>query len=216
MPTTPIYGLPFEHPDDDEPGITLHGGESGEEDILADAVEAQLQRIDGDVSDLQDAPGWVPIVNGVTITSITNFPIEPGVYSMLHVRLRGWLTDVGRVGMRVNDDFTAGLHRTAWTAYRLDTGAAVDSNSLDTTIWSIAQWSTVVASAEAVIYGTDATARLNYEGHGFRPASGTTIRQKTLSGGDLASPRLLSSLTISSSTGSNVDEIKVWIEGYRP
>jgi len=159
--------------------------------------------------------GWETIVDGVTITSNTTFPIASGVYSSIRVRLRGWLETEGRIGMRVNNDETAGLHRTAWAAYRLDTGEPAASNSTDTTLWPIAQWSTIVASAEALIVGTDQEARLNYHGFGFRPASGTTIRQFTLSGGDLSATRLLDSLRISSASGSSIDTCTVWIEGYR-
>lgn len=46
MPSTPIYGLPFEQTPTDEPGHSLHGGQAGTDPILAEAVEAELARID--------------------------------------------------------------------------------------------------------------------------------------------------------------------------
>ena len=55
MPETPIYGFPFEHPVDDEPGHTLDGGSLGTEPILAQEVEDELERIDGGITDLQTA-----------------------------------------------------------------------------------------------------------------------------------------------------------------
>lgn len=45
MPTTDIYGLPYEDLND-EPGWTLHGGQTGAKLILAEEVEKQLARIE--------------------------------------------------------------------------------------------------------------------------------------------------------------------------
>lgn len=61
MPVTPVYSLPYELFPSDEPGITLHGGQAGNEAILAEAVEDELVRVDNNavalenrVEDLED------------------------------------------------------------------------------------------------------------------------------------------------------------------
>lgn len=51
MPQTPVYGLPFEAPGD-LPGHTLDGGPVGDQPILAEAVEAELSRVDGEIADM--------------------------------------------------------------------------------------------------------------------------------------------------------------------
>lgn len=45
MPQTPIYGFEFEDPDE-QPGRTLSGGSAGLDPILAEQLEAELQRIE--------------------------------------------------------------------------------------------------------------------------------------------------------------------------
>ena len=54
VPVTPVYGLPYERWAGLS-GRTLTGGPTGEDPILAEAVEAELQRVDGDVQDTNDA-----------------------------------------------------------------------------------------------------------------------------------------------------------------
>jgi hypothetical protein len=54
VPNTPIYALPFEQYPPDQPGITLHGGTSGLNPILAEEVENELVRIDNDISVAND------------------------------------------------------------------------------------------------------------------------------------------------------------------
>src|SRR5690554_6056755 len=47
MPSTPIYGLPYEA-ESDQPGVSLRAPGP----ILAEAVETELERIDTDVADI--------------------------------------------------------------------------------------------------------------------------------------------------------------------
>lgn len=49
MPTTEIYGFPYETLTD-EPGWSLHGGQTGAELILAEEVERQLSRVESELS----------------------------------------------------------------------------------------------------------------------------------------------------------------------
>lgn len=66
MPETPIYGLPFENPVGQQPGVTLHGGSPPSSPILAEAVEAELARIEAILDELeQSASGSVSIIPDV-------------------------------------------------------------------------------------------------------------------------------------------------------
>lgn len=51
MPTTTPDGFPYEVPGE-APGISLHGGLSGTEDILAEKVQEKVTSIDSDISEL--------------------------------------------------------------------------------------------------------------------------------------------------------------------
>lgn len=42
MPSTPVFGWPYEHPQTDEPGVTLHGGLDGTHPILAEEIERDV------------------------------------------------------------------------------------------------------------------------------------------------------------------------------
>ena len=53
MPYTRIYGLPYEHPQTDQPGITLHGGDPPSSPILAEEVERVVNSLAMQVQELQ-------------------------------------------------------------------------------------------------------------------------------------------------------------------
>src|SRR5690606_18584353 len=120
MPQTPVYGLPFEAPGD-LPGRTLDGA-GGTSPILAEQVEDELARIDDDVVDLQDqiddinATGWQDLTpaGGTTITGNTTFAIPSSDFDIIRIYLRGSLDAEGFIGLRVNNDNTANLHRRGW------------------------------------------------------------------------------------------------------
>lgn len=54
MPTTPVFGLPFEDASE-QPGYTLTGGSSGLDPILAEAVEAAIATINASIQTALDA-----------------------------------------------------------------------------------------------------------------------------------------------------------------
>jgi hypothetical protein len=130
MPFTPKYGLPFEQTPTDEPGRTLHGGVAGTSDILAEEVETELVRIDGDVNEVDTRVGVLE--DRVTRLDRQIFSGEVGTGTDLVVpdHLRGlftWYTlivdaSVGVSGaalvVRINND-TGENHRatcTSWNA----------------------------------------------------------------------------------------------------
>lgn len=94
MPVTPIYNLPFEDPTQDEPGHTLDGGSLGTEPILAVAVEAELARIDGDVSTVQAAQA-ANVLNPpiAALRRSTNQSIPSGTPTIVEWNFETW--DIG-------------------------------------------------------------------------------------------------------------------------
>lgn len=215
MPETPIYGLRTPQPGDapDVPADMQNLAEDVEDELAR--IDASAQTLADRVSSLENAPGWRPL-HDQTISSATVFAIEPGVYSMIRVAARGRLDNEGRIFMQVNADDTFGLHRFAWRAYPLDTGNPGDGNVGDLTVWAIAQWSTAFNNvAVATIFETDRSADLSFVGYGYRAAVGTGAREWTLSGGDLADSRLLSSLRIGAAGAGQLDTVRIHIEGYK-
>lgn len=118
MPLTPIYGLPFEQ-EGDQPLHSLTGGSSGTELILAEEVETQLARIDGDVTtvdanltdfvDRYEAEGGRVIAQilGGQGTNTTEFTDIPQIYRDLIILWRGSSDGTGEIdslGLRFNGD----------------------------------------------------------------------------------------------------------------
>lgn len=117
MPLTPVYGLPYEAPGD-QPLHSLTGGSSGTEPILAEQVEAQLQRIDDDIAelvgvtipDLQLAASRVTVLDVIDAgngTNTTEFVNIPQTYRDLIIHWRGASDGSGELdslALRFNGD----------------------------------------------------------------------------------------------------------------
>src|SRR5690606_25483286 len=179
MPSTPTYGLPFEAPGD-LPGHTLDGGPAGDQLILAEAVEAELSRVDGDVAGLdmrlttvenQGAPSWVRIAQGAE-SNVATFvipSIPTGAYRSVRLTLLGNAdTASNPIRVRFNGDATADLHRSGllvWDA----TGSIIINQFVDGTFWHIAQWGTGLGSLAVVeIHGTDVSTACGFVAWGSR------------------------------------------------
>lgn len=196
--TTPNLGLI--KPDGSEPGKNFPAQQNANVDVI-DALPLNK---------------WETIFESDTVNDADVVSITSSKYKIIRGFCVGALTAEGRLTLRVNDDSTVDLHRSAWAAYRLDTGAVDNSNAGDGTMWSVAQWSTASNNtASFEIFRTHIDTVLSFEGHGFRAATGTTLRHKTLSGGDLNGSRLISSLRFGASSGSSISgDMYVLLEGY--
>lgn len=170
--------------------------------------------------------GWETIVS-TTISGNTDIDITlggrypAGTFDTIWIKLVGGLTESAeQIAVRVNGDSTAGLHEWAYTATELLTGGVDSAEADESGIWEVARWGgNDNCTAECTIYGTDADALLSFQGEGYRSASTQSLRQRTLSGGQLASSRLLSSVEIRASglaTPKNTPGVHVTIAGHRP
>ena len=219
MPSTTPYGFEFESLTDGEPTRTLNGGSAGTDPILAEQVNDEIQRVDSDLQELQEAVsrGWEDITpaGGQVITDETVIDIPPETYDMIRVTIRGSLDGEGYVSLRINNDSTPELHRRAWTVWQINDGSVATSGADDTTVWRMARWSTAPNNiAWCTIYNTDVSSFLTMEGQGFRAAAGLATRERTEFYGALSATRLLSSLRFGGFL-ANVDSVRVWIEGHR-
>lgn len=228
--STPTYGLPFEVPGD-RPGVTLSGGPTGTEaDILAEAVETELARIDSDVSDanaaiVEAAKGWVPIVESsftgtppfeVDLTVSGEFPA--GTFSAVRIRARGSLvSNPGHVTMRINNDTTSALHDNARIRRNASDGSVDEATQGDGTIWRIGYWGTLAwrSNLECVIFHTGGTNTLSYQSESTSLGSTGAASFDTKLWGALASARLLDSLRFSTfDAASDFSDIEYQIEGW--
>lgn len=121
MPYTRVYGWPFEHPQTDEPGVTLHGGVSGDHPILAEEIERTVSGIDGQitglVSGLDDLAGIalqrIATIDSGAGTNTTEFTQIPQGYRALVLLWRGTSTGSGQLAslaLRFNGDSGSNYH----------------------------------------------------------------------------------------------------------
>ena len=224
MPQTPVYGLPFEAPGD-LPGHTLDGGPVGDQPILAEAVEAELLRVDQSVADLRaDAlRGWRPIGSGA-VTSVGFFDIDltaggtfpAGTFSLVQVHLVGKLSiDGGNIWARVNNNGNSD-HRWGIVVTQLSNGATTDSGRADGNEWRIGEWSSSPRSTcDLRLYGTDVTPGIIAYQAEASTAGGTSNHLMSRAAGRLMASQNLSSLRIGGSIGGGqFDDCTWWAEGY--
>ena|SRR5690554_1196584 len=226
MPQTPVYGLPFEAPGD-LPGHTLDGGPVGDQPILAEAVEAELSRIDGDVADLQAevARGWTPIASGgeaavsaftVDVTAGGRYPA--GTFSLLRLHLRGQMdSDAQWLSLNINNSLDADTHRRGWLQFRASDGTVTDSGMGDATTWRIGYWSgqLVGNTCTVELFDTDIASFVSYKSTSEYQSGNASTFYRTECWGRLNENRLVSSLRVGRVGSSNISSCRWWLEGYR-
>lgn len=225
MPVTPVYGLPFEA-EDDQPLHSLTGGSSNTEPILAEAVEDELVRIDGDLVDVQDqvAVGWRPIAAGIE-SGVLAFDIDAtaggtypaGTFSMMRLYLRGSTDGDSYVTMRINDSVDSS-HRRGWVTFRTDTGAVIDSGHGDASNARIADWSSVFSNAcNVLIFNTSTSSHVSWEADSARIATTGEFHRRMLAhGARVDANNLVSSIRIATAVPAvNLLSCRWVLEGLR-
>lgn len=203
------------------------------EGAYADVADADaLMRFNGAVWEVVARPGvpvsgWTPVTAGVRgagtgdfsvdVTDGGRFPV--GTFSRLRLTMKGDLDAAGTIRIRVNDDSTAGLHRTGMVV--MDAGGTVGpTHHAEGTTWYLAEWATVSTNTATVeIFDTDGSNLLSYMGSGTRQSSSTTVHSISQAWGSLTASRLMSTIHVRPfSSGANVfGDIMRWeLEGYRP
>jgi hypothetical protein len=150
MPSTPTYGFPYEDPAD-QPGISITGGPLGTEDILAEAVEAEVERIDNTVTDHESRlalleagtsmVGWVPVQAGSS--SGASFDIDltdggrfsAGEFALVRLHMRFDLDTTGGVLARINNDTGGNVY--VYGARTLDATNPADPIAISSTPFNL-------------------------------------------------------------------------------
>lgn len=223
------YGFVYEDPNSDQPLSSLTGGSSGTYPILAEQVDDELSRVEGQViADLDDRvaileavpspPGWVKIDSG-SVSNVATFVIpawEAEAYTALRLRMQGTASAAGNIRVRCDDDNTADLH--TWGLLVWDMGGDLEFNNFDATdtFWQVGQWGTGTSNLELLIFNTGTEAVATYQSTAFRigGAAGTTTR--SFGGGRINSPRLVNTLRVSGPPGGGGSETITatwWLEG---
>lgn len=158
MPSTNIYNFPYEDIKD-QPGHTLHGGQFGTDPILAQAVEDELSRVEGetdadidqvaaDLTTLDNrftATGLQTIatINSGSATNTTEFFNIPQTFRDLIILWRGQSNGAGQIdalSVRFNSD---GGSNYTWVRNRNSSAENFDSSISSST------------SAHSGLVGTD-------------------------------------------------------------
>jgi hypothetical protein len=235
MPSTPIYNLPTEHPDDDQPGISLHGGPLGTEPILAEAVETELERIDTDLADalnrlaLLEAgtslPGWTPIQSG-TSGAVAEFDIDLtdggrfgiGAFELIRLHMRHDLNADGYVNVRINND-TAAVYRNARLVH--DSLGNLDDSGHSSALnrWQLGPGGTnSTNNFTAIFFHMSGNFSHGFQSHGMQPSNTDSVHRIAEHWGSLtaALSAAPSTLRIFASDGAtSFSNSWWWCEGYR-
>lgn len=232
MPQTPIYGLPFEQASD-QPGITLTGGEFGLEEILAEEVEDELQRIDGETTDLEDRVteienqgvlGWTYITHGtgsgatITLDATDGGRFSVGTFGMLRLSGRFDLDTTGEIFMRLNGD-TSTIYRSGSLTF--SSGGVVVTNRASATLgsWSIAHGATLSTNNFiTTIFHTNTNELNNYQSTSTRQSNTASTHDWTNHWGSLSATGVgpIAELNLLATAGaSSMVELHWWLEGFK-
>ena len=208
MPETPVYQLPYElEPSGINPGHTLTGGPAGEDPILAEAVEDELERVDSSLSSLVSQvnaiiPAGLTTIDSGEATANFTVSVPTGEFSMVRLWMTGHLDGTGRVFVRVNEDSTTDLHQRNWMLRTAATGALADSASGSAgTRFYAARWASQTNSGFGHVMDTwfgDAhiTARCPMVSRSWRQGGSGSGAQKLEAWGNLSDNRLLESIQV--------------------
>lgn len=116
MPFTPIYSFPYEALVD-QPGVTLHGGLAGTNQILAEEVERELVRVDNDVAEVaadlasEIAGLTVKVLGSADIAGTSTAPAFTGIDQTFEHLMLIWrgnhasgVNEFNSLSMRFNSD----------------------------------------------------------------------------------------------------------------
>jgi hypothetical protein len=220
----------------DQPGISLHGGLSGTEDILAEVVQDKFVTTDTTLSDLTarvtaletgtGGAGWIPIDFGsdsgasfsIDLTAGGKFP-SPPLWNMVRFHMRVDLDAVGTVSCRVNGD--------ADSVYTAGSSVVDAENNFDavnwyfpgSSSWRIAHLSTIsTGNLILTLFRTDANPGLiSFQCESARMSSTDgSVHRRTHAWGALTSAKTLSSMQFFAVDGAMSFVNAVWwAEGLR-
>lgn len=183
MPYTRVYGWPFEHPQTDEPGVTLHGGVSGDHPILAEEIEKTVVSIADDITGFNDAVSALDSASAQTIATIdsgagtntTEFTQIPATFRDLMIFWRGASDGSGQIdalALRFNGDNGTNYHSRILRNQANSTFNASSGEDDDFTFSVMRVGMVGTAHSAGVIYIPDYTGSQQKYAHGTCSAVG--------------------------------------------
>lgn len=234
MPTTPIFGWPYEQYPSDAPGTSLYGGELGTDPILAEEIEGDVSQISQDILAIEDRVdqiedngilGWTYIAHGIAgnVVSVdidlTKGGVFPaGTFDMIRLHGRFGLNSTGYVNLQVNGA-TGSIYRTGSVLVASD-GTVTPGLVTTDTRWRIAYGATnAVNNFVCQIFHTNADNLLNYQSKSSRMSDLVGTHSSNDHWGSIVSPGVgatPSTLTIMRfGAGAEINDIWWWAEGFR-
>lgn len=224
MASTTTYDWPLERKGE-PPGHTLRVDDAFSPTTLGEAIDQEVKRVEGVISDLEASlatrPGWHTIASlNLSSNGTPSVDIPSGTYDMIRINATGAITGGGEnVAIRVNGDSTADLYRFSW--YVIDPSVpGFDGNNADViaNIWPIGKWGTnLTCNVECTIYKTIGNNNLSFRSKSWQGGTGTSALDHGHFGGNLASPRLLSSIQFLGTNGLSISSgTEITVEGHRP
>jgi len=206
VPVTPVYGLPHER-GVTLPGRTLTGGPTGDDPILAEAVEAEVERVDGDVVDLQQAIAALPrVVDQGEITEPTsnsgiNIPVPSGEFIQLRLTLRGHCSALTQVGIRINDDST-NMYLSGRVTRRASDGEVTDTHHNDSgSMFLLGEWSTLSANNAVIdFFNTHDSQFISHQARVARMSTNPVNHRISDAWGRITESRLLTHINVRTNT----------------
>lgn len=146
MPTTVPDGFPFETRND-EAGITLHGGLSGVEPILAEAVQTKITQVEGTVVNVSDSVAALTArfetegaqvlatIDGGSGTNTTEFSNIPQTLQHLQILWFGRSSgggEINRLGLRFNGDSSSNYQYGGIRSTSADAVSVISSGGVTT------------------------------------------------------------------------------------
>lgn len=196
---------------------------AGDIRTLAEDVQGEIVRINGDVADHETRlttieghgiPSWVKVDEG-TVSGVAGFVIAgitPGAYRAVRLHLFGSASAADIIRMRFNDDNTIALHKFGFRTYDGD-GTLQFFGFGDSDFWRIGFWGTAAScAAEVTILNTHISSSCSYRAWSSRIGGSITTHQETTAHGRLNAPRLLTSLRVSGPPGGTIS-CDWWLEG---
>lgn len=220
-------GLPRESLSD-EPTSTLNGGSDGLTPILSDEVQRVLSELRATNADLLDrvtaleaiaaATRWRDIDDG-TFTGGSLVISVPSGFQRLRLTFIAALSAVDIVGVRVNEDNTAGSHR--FGRYEIDgAGTITAADFADSTRWEVMQ----IGGAEANLCILDVFAadgaspgqvdQPGFVAHTTRNSRHVGAHRMQHAWGSFHQPDAITSLSLLTPGATDFVGLRWWLEGY--
>lgn len=225
MPNEPLFGFAYEDPEQDQPGVSVHGGVPPQgPGILALQVAAALSARVSEIAALDvrliavetavAASRWRHITEG-SQSGGTDFTLAvPAGYKMLRMNVWGDVSTTADIGIQINGSGT-NIH--IWGFLGWDSNGANDianHSAAGTNAWRVASWSSVESNNSRIeIFPTDGSANPSYLASAHRDSTDPSAHQQQFGFGKFQADAVVSSIRVLATAGA-WQTVSWVLEGY--